>query len=60
MSKQIACGDIVEGCGWHGSAATEDELVRKVAAHAASAHDVKQVTPELAAQVKAAIVERQA
>jgi predicted small metal-binding protein len=58
MSKKIACGDIVNGCGWHANAATEEELVQKVAAHAASAHDVKQVTPELAAQVKAAIREQ--
>lgn len=58
MSKQIACGDVVNGCGWQASASTEEELVQKVVAHAAEAHDVKQVTPELAAQVKAAIRER--
>lgn len=58
MAKQIACGDVVSGCGWTGSAPTEEELVQKVVAHAADAHDVKQVTPELAAQVKAAIRDR--
>ena len=58
MSKHIACGDFVEGCGWKAEAPTEDELLQKVVAHASSAHDVKQVTPELAAQVKAAIQER--
>jgi predicted small metal-binding protein len=58
MTKQIACGDVVEGCSWQASASTEEELVQKVVAHAASAHEVKQVTPELAAQVKAAIRER--
>lgn len=57
MSKHIACGDIVEGCAWKADAPTEEELVTKVVAHAASAHDVKQVTPELAAQVKSAIRE---
>ena len=55
MAKQIACGDVVSGCAWTGSAPTEEELVQEVVAHAADAHDVKQVTPELAAQVKAAI-----
>jgi len=58
MGKKIACGDVVEGCAWKAEASTEEELVQKVVAHAADAHDVKQVTPELAAQVKAAIRER--
>jgi predicted small metal-binding protein len=55
MEKQISCGDVVPGCAWKASAENEDELVKQVAAHAAEAHGVKQVTPELAAQVKAAI-----
>jgi predicted small metal-binding protein len=58
MTKQISCSALVEGCAWKGSAATEDELVKQVAAHAAEAHDVRHVTPELAAKVKAAIQER--
>ena len=58
MAKQIACGDVVEGCAWKGDAASEEELLQKVVAHAADAHDVKQVSPELAAQVKAAIRDR--
>ncbi len=55
MAKQISCGDVVPGCGWKASAESEDELVKQVAAHAAEAHGVEEVTPELAAQVKAAI-----
>jgi predicted small metal-binding protein len=58
MTKHIACGDVVEGCAWQASASTEEELVQKVVAHAGRAHDVQQVTPELAAQVKAAIRDR--
>ena len=58
MSKHIACGDVVEGCAWKADAPNEEELLKKVVAHASSAHDVKDVTPELAAQVKAAIRER--
>jgi len=53
--KHIACGDVVHGCTWTESAPTEEELLRKVAAHAEEAHNVKVVTPELAAAVKAAI-----
>jgi predicted small metal-binding protein len=55
MSKTIACGDLVSGCPFKAEAATESELMTKVAEHAAHAHGVKEVTPELAAQVKAAI-----
>lgn len=58
MSKHIACGDLVDGCAWKADAPTEEELLQKVVAHASSAHDVKQVTPELAAKVKGAIQER--
>jgi predicted small metal-binding protein len=58
MEKQIACGDVVAGCAFTASAATEEELVQKVAQHAAQEHGVKEVTPELAAKVKAAIQTR--
>jgi predicted small metal-binding protein len=58
MTKQIACGDVVEGCPFTAEAATEADLVEKVKAHAAKEHGVKEVTPELAAKVKAAIQSR--
>lgn len=58
MTQHIACGEIVEGCDFTAEAATEAELVDKVKAHAARAHGAKEVTPELAAKVKAAIRNR--
>jgi predicted small metal-binding protein len=58
MAKQIRCGDVVPGCDWKASAPTEEELVKQVAAHASEAHGVHEVTPELAAQVRAAIETR--
>ena len=58
MSKQIACNDIVLGCDFTATAGSESELIGKVAEHAASDHGVKEVTPELAAKVKAAIKDR--
>ena len=58
MSKHIACGDIVEGCAFQASASTEEELLQQVSQHAAHKHGVKEVTPELAAKVKAAIETR--
>lgn len=58
MTKQLACGDIVEGCSYTASAPNEEELLKQVTAHAAEAHGVKEITPELAASVKAAIQTR--
>jgi predicted small metal-binding protein len=55
MAKQIACGEIVEGCGFEASAESEEDLLKQVTAHAAEKHGVREVTPELAAKVKAAI-----
>ena len=57
-AKYIACAAIVPDCSFTASAATEEELVKKVAAHAAHEHGITEVTPELAAKVKAAIKER--
>lgn len=56
--KHIACGDVVPGCTWTANAPTEEELLKKVVAHAAQDHGVKEVTPELAAKVQAAIKTR--
>jgi predicted small metal-binding protein len=53
--KHIACGDVVDGCAFKASAANEEELLKKVVEHAAHDHGVTEVTPELAAKVKAAI-----
>jgi predicted small metal-binding protein len=55
VSKRISCGAIVPNCEWTATAETEHALIAKVVAHAADAHGVSQITPELAAQVKAAI-----
>ena len=55
VEKRIACGDIIPGCGFTAAAATEEELMKKVVAHARHDHGVTEVTPELAGKVKAAI-----
>ena len=54
-AKYIACAEIMSGCTFEASAETEDELVKKVSAHAAQVHGITEITPELAAKVKAAI-----
>lgn len=55
IEKRIACGDIIPGCSFTATAATEEELMKKVVAHAGRDHGVTEVTPELADKVKAAI-----
>jgi predicted small metal-binding protein len=57
MEKRIACGDVVPGCKMVLTAGSEDDLVKKVVAHAAKDHGITEVTPEIAAQVKASIKE---
>ena len=54
-ARQIACNDLVPGCTFTATASTDDELIEKVVAHAAHGHGITEVTPELAAKVKAAI-----
>ena len=58
MERKIACADVVPGCTFKASAATEQELLQKVGQHAKASHGVNEVTPELAAKVKAAIQNR--
>jgi len=57
-AMHIACASIVPDCPFTASAATEEELMKKVAAHAAHDHKIAEVSPELAAKVKAAIKSR--
>jgi predicted small metal-binding protein len=58
MSKEIACNDVVAGCGFVATAGSEEELLEKTARHAEHDHGVREITPELAAKVKAAIKTR--
>jgi len=55
MEKRILCGDVVPGCTTVLTAATTDELVKKVVKHAADVHGITEVTPEVGAAVQAAI-----
>jgi len=57
MAKHFGCGDVVQGCKFTVTAENEADIVAQVAAHAAAVHGLTEVTPELAARVKAAIRE---
>lgn len=55
MAKHFGCGDVIEGCQVTFTAENEQEIVEQVAKHAAAAHGLTEVTPEILARVKAAI-----
>ena len=55
MGKKFQCKDVgIQGCTWEAKANTEEEIMEMVQAHA-PVHDIKEVTPELVAKIKAAI-----
>lgn len=56
MPKHLEC--VIPGCGFAVTAASETEILKQVSVHAADAHGVTDIPPELAAQVKAAIEDR--
>ena len=51
----FVCKDIGLDCPFKAEAKTQDELMKKIAAHAASAHGMKTVPPETMAKIKKAI-----
>lgn len=55
MAKHFGCGDVVQGCKFTVTAENEAAVLAQVAAHAAAAHGMKEVTPDLVAKVKAAM-----
>lgn len=55
MRKELACGAVVPGCDFVAHAATEEDLMLKVASHARQAHGVAHITDDLKAKIKDAI-----
>ena len=49
------CKDIGLECPFEAKAKTQDELMQKIATHAASAHDMKTVPPDTMKAIKKAI-----
>jgi predicted small metal-binding protein len=50
--KEVRCADAGMACDFVAQAATEQELLKKVADHARAKHGITQVTPELVEKVK--------
>ena len=57
MTKELKCGDLMPGCDFRAEGETEEEVMRKAAAHAQEVHNLE-VTPELAEKVRGAIHEK--
>jgi predicted small metal-binding protein len=55
--KQFACATVVDGCDGVVTGATEDDVLSAAAAHAAEAHGMSDVPPEVVAAIKAGITD---
>jgi predicted small metal-binding protein len=55
MAKVLRCGDIVGDCDFVATGETEQEVMQKAAEHAQSAHNLSEITPDLADKVRSAI-----
>ena len=55
LTAMLVFADVAASGSFTASAESEEELMKKVAAHAAHDHGVSEVTPVIASQVKAAI-----
>ncbi len=60
MAKVIRCRDVGVDCDFEARGETEQEILRKCAEHAKSAHNMDSIPPELEAKVRGAIREEEA
>jgi len=57
MTKVIRCRDVGFDCDGVIKAKTEEEALNLAAAHAKSAHNVKEVTPDIVKKIKSVMKE---
>jgi predicted small metal-binding protein len=55
MPKVLRCNDVVGNCDFVARGESEQGVLQQVAEHARTAHQVNEVTPELADRVRSAI-----
>lgn len=56
MTFRLACGDVMPGCAARFESNDRDHLMGQVADHAATAHGIHQITPDVAEAVGSRIV----
>lgn len=47
MKKQFCCAELGIDCNWEGSAETVEDLLKKVAEHARTAHGMKELNESI-------------
>lgn len=55
MAKSLRCNDVIPGCTYVVRGVTEEEVMRQAAQHARIEHNIRRITPEITAMVRAAI-----
>ena len=55
MSKVLRCADVVGSCDFVARGDSEQEILQKASEHARSAHNIDEITPDVAEKVRAAI-----
>lgn len=55
MAKVLRCNDLMPGCPFEARGASEEEVLGQAAEHAATAHNITEISDELVAQVRGAI-----
>jgi predicted small metal-binding protein len=55
MPKVLHCNDVVGNCDFVARGESEQDILQQAAEHARTAHQVNEVTPELADKVRSAI-----
>ncbi len=55
MAKEMRCADLMPGCSFVATGVTETEVMTKAAQHAKEKHNIREITPDLAKKVTAAI-----
>lgn len=55
MAKVLRCNDLMPGCPFEARGASEDEVLGQAAEHAATAHNITEISDELVSKVRGAI-----
>jgi predicted small metal-binding protein len=55
MTFKLACGDVMPGCAARFENTDRDDLLQQVAGHAAEAHGITDITPEVLRAVESKI-----
>jgi predicted small metal-binding protein len=55
MAKVLRCRDVGMDCDYEAHAETEEEILKKVAEHAETTHNMTEIPEEVLAKVRAAI-----